>query len=65
MPAGGLASPELFFPQQATVPSVFTPQVCKPHALTWVKVPAGGLACPKLLSPQQATVPSVSSPQVQ
>ena len=41
------------------MPSVLTPQVCQPPALTALKVPAGGVAWPMPLSPQQATVPSV------
>jgi hypothetical protein len=51
-------------PQQATVPSVLSPQLWEPPALTWVNGPAGGVAWPERLSPQQATVPSVLSPQV-
>jgi hypothetical protein len=46
VPAGGVACPKAFHPQQVRVPSVFTPQVCQPPALTWLKVPAGGVACP-------------------
>jgi uncharacterized protein (DUF2336 family) len=50
-------------PQQATVPSVFTPQVYWSPALTNAKVPSGGVAAPKAFSPQQATVPSVFTAQ--
>src|SRR6266550_4348647 len=46
------------------VPSVLTPQLCQPPALTCVKAPAGGVARSKPLSPQQATLPSLlSTPQ--
>ena len=34
LPSGGVASPSSSLPQQATVPSVFTPQVCLTPALT-------------------------------
>ena len=64
MPAGGVAWPSLLSPQQATVPSVRTPQVWKRAGADRVKVPAGGVAWPKSLFPQQATVPSVRTPQV-
>ena len=51
-------------PQQTTEPSVFTPQVCLPPALTEANLPSGGVASPSSSLPQQATVPSVSTPQV-
>ncbi len=40
------SSPETFLPHAHTVPSVFTPQLWKPPALTCVNVPAGGVAWP-------------------
>ena len=63
MPLGGVAWPEALLPQQARVPSVLTPQVKMPLALTEVKVPLGGFAWPWKLSPQQARVPSALTPQ--
>src|SRR5205823_6215003 len=51
-------------PQQASVPSALSPQVCSPPALTWLKAPAGGVAWPLSLLPQQASVPSAFTPQV-
>lgn len=47
-------------PQQATVPSVFTPQALAPPALTDTKPSAGRVA---QVVPQQTTVPSVVTPQ--
>jgi hypothetical protein len=47
-------------PQQATVPSVFTPQALEPPALTDTKPSAGRVA---QVVPQQTTVPSVVTPQ--
>ena len=46
------------------MPSVLTPQLCQPPALSDVNVSAGGVAWPLPLRPQQATVPSVFRPQV-
>jgi hypothetical protein len=46
VPAGGVTSPALFSPQQATVASVLTPQVWLKPALTEENVPAGGVAWP-------------------
>jgi hypothetical protein len=40
-------------PQQATLPSVFTPQLWKPPALTLVKLASGGVVWPVPLYPQQ------------
>ena len=58
-----------FNPQQVTLPSAFSPQVCNQPALTRhrPKSPvewAGGVDWPSLFHPQQATLPSVFSPQV-
>jgi hypothetical protein len=64
VPAGGVLWPRPFHPQQASVPSVFSPQVWLLPAVTWVKVPAGGVLWPPSFRPQQATVPSVLRPQV-
>jgi hypothetical protein len=64
LPAGGLAWPELFEPQQASVPLVRTPQLWEPPPLTALKLPAGGVASPERLFPQQAGVPSVRTPQL-
>ena len=74
VPAGGFAA-RMVAPQQATVPSVLSPQLWAlwvngpihtsgAPALTWVNAPAGGAAWPSVLSPQQVTVPSVLSAQV-
>jgi hypothetical protein len=49
VPAGGLAWPEESSPQQASVSSVFTPQLWEPPAETESKVPAGGVAWPNEL----------------
>src|SRR4051794_30768692 len=47
LPAGGVARPSLFEPQQARVLlALFTPHVWLAPALTWVKLPAGGVASP-------------------
>ena len=46
VPAGGVAWPWPFRPQQARVPFVLIPQVWRAPALTAVKVPAGGVAWP-------------------
>jgi hypothetical protein len=51
-------------PQQATVPSVFTPQAWDNPALTWVNFPAGGVLWPLSFFPQHATDSSVLTPQV-
>ena len=51
-------------PQQATEPSLLTPQVCQPPALTETKEPAGGVDWPSSLTPQQAMEPSLLTPQV-
>jgi hypothetical protein len=60
---GGVASPSTLRPQQATVRSVLTPQVCALPAVTEVNVSAGGEACPSELSPQQTMVPLAVSAQ--
>ena len=48
---GGLAWPEpyglSFAPQHSTEPSVLTPHVCSPPALTEAKDPSGGLDWPE------------------
>jgi hypothetical protein len=62
--AGGVLSPCPLLPQQATVPSVFTPQVWASPALTWVKVPAGAVFSPELFWLQQTTDPPILMPQV-
>jgi hypothetical protein len=64
VPAGGALSPFLLLPQQATVPSVFTPQVWENPALTWVKAPAGTVLSPELLLLQQTTDPPTLTPQL-
>ena len=64
VPEGGEACPKVLSPQQASVPSLFTPQLWKSPALTEEKVPDGGVDCPKPLSPQQASVPSLLTPQL-
>ena len=53
-----MAWPFQFLPQQATNPSLITPQLCSRHpALTETKEPAGGVAWPdSSLSPSQATL---------
>jgi hypothetical protein len=58
---GGFAPPYSFDPQQATVPSVRTPQLYSPPFAvdTLWNVPVGGGAMPPLKLPQQATVRSV------
>ena len=43
---GGLDSPSKLLPQQAMVPSLRTPQVNSPFALTQLNVPAGGVDSP-------------------
>jgi hypothetical protein len=43
---GGVLSPWPLSPQQATVPSLFRPQVWLAPATTWVKVPVGGVLWP-------------------
>jgi hypothetical protein len=47
-PGGGVACPRfgMGFPQQATVPSVWIPQVNEPPDETSMKVPGGGEAWP-------------------
>ena len=49
VPAGGVALPSTFEPQQASAPFVLSPQLWMTPALTAVKVPAGGVAWPKAL----------------
>lgn len=61
---GGVLSPDVFDPQQATSPSLLTPQLWLPPAATWVKAPAGGALWPSALLPQQATLPSLLTPQL-
>ena len=56
--------PKSLKPQQATEPSLLTPQVFFLPALTETKEPAGGVVSPKSLKPQQATEPSPLTPQV-
>ena len=63
-PGRGVDSPSSFRPQQATVPSVRTPQEWVEPALTDVNVPLGGEARPKVSEPQQARVPSSRIAQV-
>src|SRR4029079_17597271 len=58
VPDGGVDSPSSFLPQQATVASVLTPQVCSPPASIALNVPPGGVAWRWLLEPQHATVAS-------
>lgn len=41
---GGDALPSSWFPQQAAVPFVLTPQVCSSPALTLMNWPNGGVA---------------------
>ena len=67
--SGGVARPNTSEPQQATEPSLLTPQVCAVPALTETKEPAGGVAWPwysvtQKSLPQQATEPSLLIPQV-
>jgi len=50
-PAGGVHWPKPLLPQQTMVPSVFTPHVCAPPALTETKTPAGGLAGRSCVAP--------------
>jgi hypothetical protein len=64
VPEGAVPSPKLLPPQQATVPSVFTPQAWDNPALTWVNFPAGGVLWPLSFFPQHATDSSVLTPQV-
>ena len=47
-PAGGVAWPSKFRPQQAAEPPFSTPQVCPLPALTDRKEPVGGVAWPSL-----------------
>ena len=61
-PAGGAVRTRLLSPQQATEPSLLTPQVCPHPALTETKEPAGGVARLNPLWPQQATEPSTFTP---
>jgi hypothetical protein len=59
---GGVALPyPPLYPQQATVPSFFTPHLWNTPTLTLMKLPAGGVAEP---NPQQVTVPSVLTAQL-
>ena len=51
-------------PQQATEPSLLTPQVFFLPALTETKEPAGGVTLPAVSLPQQSTEPSLLTPQV-
>ena len=69
--SGSAVSPRAYSPQQATAPSVLTPQVWAHPALSEANSPDGGVAgAPtKMLStslsePQHVTVPSVLTPQV-
>ena len=64
LPAGGVACPERFLPQQAIVLSGFRPQVWDSPAETEVKMPPGEVACPEEFLPQQVTVPSALTPQL-
>jgi hypothetical protein len=57
VPAGALAWPNEFAPQQASVSFVLTPQPWESPAETELNAPAGGLACPESSSPQQASAP--------
>ena len=57
-------SPRASQPQQATEPSVFTPQVNSFPALTEVNSPYGGVAWRSESQPQQATEPSTMTPQL-
>jgi hypothetical protein len=41
VPAGGVDWPELLLPQQASEPSLRTPQLCELPAAIFVNVPAG------------------------
>ena len=63
-PAGGVAWPYSSLPQQATEPSLPTPQVCRFPALTASKEPPGGVARPSPSQPQQATEALLLTPQV-
>ena len=64
-PAGAVACPSLFQPQQTAEPSDRSPHVCNPPLLTVVKVyPAGAVAWPEPFQPQQATEPLDRSPHV-
>jgi hypothetical protein len=56
---GGTGMP----PQQAMVPSVFSPHAYSTPALTELNVPVGGAVSPPKLLPQQAMEPSVLTPQ--
>jgi hypothetical protein len=64
VPVGGALSAFSLLPQQATVPSVLTPQVWENPALTWVNVPAGTVLSPELLLLQQTTDPPTLTPHV-
>ena len=46
------------------MPSVLTPQLWEPPAVTALKVPAGGRGLAGASLPQQASVPSVFTPQL-
>ena len=50
-------------PQQATEPSVLSPQACSRPAPTEVNCPGGGLVLPSLSCPQHSAEPSTLSPQ--
>src|SRR5690349_9622805 len=59
-PSGGVAWPKLLYPQQTTVPSVLTTQVCEEPTLTCTTLanPGGTSAPPASSVPQQTTVRS-------
>ena len=56
--------PNSLSPQQATEPSLLTPQVFAYPAMTEMKEPAGVVAWPSSLLPPQATEPLLLTPQV-
>ena len=61
VPAGGVAWPKVLSPQQAMVPSVFTPHAAEERTLMEEKAPpgVGTWVPPYPVLPQQAMVPSV------
>jgi hypothetical protein len=46
VPAGIVDWPFELLPQQAALPSVFTPQLCLQPAASWTNIPAGGAVSP-------------------